>query len=115
MSITNKVQLVGHVGQNPEIKTFGESGKLAKFSLATHESFKSKSGEWVENTTWHNLIAWRNLADRIEKQVQKGSFLLIEGKLVNSDYTDKDGVKRYKTEIEIVSFMLLDKPKQAEN
>lgn len=113
MSITNKVQLVGHVGQDPEIKTFGESGKIAKFSLATNESFKDKSGEWVKNTTWHNLIAWRNLAERIERQVRKGSYLLVEGKLVNSEYTDKDDIKRYKTEIEVESFMTLDKPKSS--
>lgn len=109
MSIRNKVQLVGNVGQTPEIKTFGDSGKLAKFSVATNESYKSKSGEWIENTTWHNLIAWRYVAERVERQVQKGSHVMIEGKLVNRQYTDNNNVKRYITEIEVVTFMLLDK------
>lgn len=109
MSIQNKVLLVGHVGQQPESTTFGESGKLVKFSLATNESYKNKNGEWIENTTWHNLKAWRNIADRIEKQVKKGTHLLIEGKLVNSDYVDKNDVKRLVTEVEVLSFMVLDR------
>lgn len=109
MSITNKVQLVGHVGQNPEIRTFGENGKVASFSLATNENYKNKKGEWVENTTWHNLVGWRFVAERIEKNVQKGSHLLIEGKIQNRDYMDKDNVKRYISEIVIESFMILDK------
>lgn len=109
MSIRNKVQLVGHVGQTPEIKSFGDSGKLARFSLATNENYKNKNGEWIESTTWHNLIGWRQIAERIEKYVEKGSFLMIEGKLVSRDYVDKDNVKRYITEVEVRSFMLLDK------
>ena len=111
MSITNKVQLVGYVGQNPEIKEFGESGKLAKLSIAINENYKNKNGEWVDNTTWHNLIGWGLIADRIEKQIQKGSHVLIEGKLVNREYTDKENVKRYITEVEILSFLVLDKSK----
>ena len=59
MSIRNKVQLVGHVGQTPEIKTFGDSGKLARFSIATNENYKDCNGQWQNNTTWHNLVAWR--------------------------------------------------------
>ena len=109
MSIKNKVQLVGHLGQNPEIKEFGDSGKLAKFSLATSENYKNKEGKWVEQTTWHNLIGWRFVAERIEKYLRKGAYVLIEGKLVNSDYTDKDNVKRYITEVEVQSFLILDK------
>lgn len=109
MSIRNKVQLVGHVGQNPEIKTFGDSGKLARLSVATNESYKNKNGEWIENTSWHSLIAWRNIANRIEKQIQKGAYILIDGKLVNRSYTDNENVKRYITEVEIQNFMILDK------
>lgn len=109
MSIRNKVQLVGHVGQNPEIKTFGASGKLARFSVATNESYKNKNGEWITNTTWHNLIAWRNIAERVELQIQKGTHLMVEGKLINRQYTDSNNVKRYITEIEVQTFMVLDK------
>ena len=114
MNIKNKVQLVGHAGQTPEIKNFGESGKLARFRLATNENYKNKKGEWVENTTWHNLIGWNFIAERIEKQVHKGSYLLIEGKLITRDYTDKDNVKRYITEIDVRSFMVLDKKSSGE-
>ncbi|MDG4950952.1 single-stranded DNA-binding protein [Weeksellaceae bacterium KMM 9724] len=109
MSIKNKVQLVGHVGQNPEIKEFGDSGKLARFSLATNEGYRNKEGQWVEQTSWHNLIGWRFVAERIEKYVQKGAYVMIEGKLVNRDYTDKDNVKRYITEVEVENFLILDK------
>ena len=109
MSIRNKVQLVGHTGQNPEIKSFGESGKLAKFSVATTESYKDSNGEWKETTTWHNITAWGSLADRAERQIHKGSSVLIEGKLVNRDYTGSDNVKRYITEIQAESFLVLDK------
>ena len=109
MSIRNKVQLVGHVGQTPDIKNFGDSGKLARFSLATNEGYRNKNGEWIENTIWHNLVGWKFVAERIEKQVQKGTYVMIEGKLVSRDYTDKDNVKRYITEVEVKSFMVLDK------
>lgn len=109
MSIRNKVQLVGYAGQDPEIKTFGESGKLAKFSVATTESYKDNNGEWKETTTWHNVTAWRSLAERAERQIRKGSYLLIEGKLVNRDYMGADNVKRYITEVQAESFLVLDK------
>ena len=109
MSIKNKVQLVGHVGQNPEFKVFGDSGKLARFSLATNESYRNKEGQWIEQATWHNLIGWGFVAERIEKYVQKGAYVMIEGKLVNRDYTDKDNVKRYITEVEVENFLILDK------
>lgn len=114
MSIKNKVQLVGHVGQDPEIRTFGDSGKLAKFSVATNESYQNRNGEWQETTTWHNLIAWRIQADKVEKYIKKGAYVLIEGKLVNRDYTGQDNIKRYITEIDVQRFMLLDK-KTADN
>ncbi|PIE50568.1 MAG: single-stranded DNA-binding protein [Flavobacteriales bacterium] len=109
MSIKNKVQLVGHVGQAPELKTFGDSGKLAKFSLATNESYKDKNGQWVENTVWHKLVAWNNVADLIEKHIEKGTYVLIEGKLTHRTYTDKENIKRYITEVEVLKFIKLDK------
>ena len=115
MSIRNKVQLVGHLGQNPEIRTFGESGKLARFSVATNESYKNKQGDWVENTMWHNLVGWRHVADRIEQQLSKGAHVLVEGKLVNRDYLDKDNVKKYITEVEVNSFVVLDKKNSSHN
>lgn len=95
----NKVILIGNVGKDPEVQTMqdGET-KVAKFSLATSESYKNKSGERVTNTEWHNIVAWRGLAKVIESYIKKGSQIYIEGKLTNRSY-EKDGQTRYFTEI----------------
>jgi single-strand DNA-binding protein len=102
----NKVILVGRVGKPAEVRTAGES-KVASFSLATTEKYKdSKTGEWKENTEWHNIVCWRNTAELAEKYVQKGMQLYIEGKLRTRSW-DKDGEKRYVTEIvaEVLQFL----------
>lgn len=111
MSIKNKVQLVGYVGANPEVKEFGDNQKLAKFSIATNENYKNSSGEWVEVTTWHRLTAWRFLAERVESNIVKGSLVMATGKLVNNSWVDKNGEKQYRTEIELINFMLLNNTK----
>lgn len=103
----NKVSLIGHVGQDPEVKTFEGDKKMARFSLATNETYKNKQGERVTDTTWHNIIAWGKLAEIIEKYVKKGSEIAIDGKLVNRSYTDKEGVKRNVTEIHANDVLLL--------
>ena len=103
----NKVTLIGHVGNTPEMKTFDGNKKLARVSIATNESYKNKQGEKVTETTWHNVIAWGPLAERLSKYVQKGAELAIEGKLVNNNYIDKEGVKRYTTEIQMTEMLLL--------
>ena len=98
--------LVGRVGKPAEVRTAGES-KVASFSLATTEKYKdSKTGEWKENTEWHNIVCWRNTAELAEKYVQKGMQLYIEGKLRTRSW-DKDGEKRYVTEIvaEVLQFL----------
>lgn len=97
--LKNRVSLIGHVGGDPEVKAFDSNGKLAKFSLATNESYKNGKGERVTETQWHNVVAWNGLAGFIEKFVKKGSYLVLEGKIVNRSYEDKDGKKRYLTEI----------------
>ncbi len=107
-ALKNKVQLIGHLGMNPEIKNLDGGKKLAKFSIATNESYKNTKGELVKETTWHNLKAWGKTADIIEKYLTKGSEVAIEGKLVNSNYTDKEGVKRYVTEVEVNKMLLLN-------
>lgn len=95
----NKVILIGRCGKPVEVRTAGES-KVATFTLATTEKYKdSKTGEWKENTEWHNIVCWRNTADLAEKYVQKGMLLYIEGKLRTRSWDDKDGNKRYVTEI----------------
>jgi single-strand DNA-binding protein len=106
-ALRNKVQLIGNLGANPEIKDFDKGKKLAKFSLATNESYKNASGELVKETQWHSLVAWGKTAELIEKLLKKGSEIAVEGKLINRNYTDKEGVKRYITEIEVNEFLML--------
>jgi single-strand DNA-binding protein len=98
-TLRNKVQLIGNLGNNPEIITLESGKKLAKFSVATNETFKNSEGEKVQNTEWHNIVAWNKTADIIEKYLEKGSEIAIEGKLTSRSYDDKDGNKRYITEV----------------
>jgi len=106
-TLRNKVQLIGHVGNDPEIKTFDGGKKLAKLNVATNESYKNEKGEKVEETQWHSLIAWGKTADIIEKYVVKGKEIAIEGKLTHRSYEDKTGEKRYVTEVVIDELILL--------
>ncbi|PJA10008.1 MAG: single-stranded DNA-binding protein [Flavobacteriales bacterium CG_4_10_14_0_2_um_filter_32_8] len=106
-SLRNKVQLIGHLGNNPEIVNLEKGNKLAKFSIATNESYKNSKGETIKETQWHNLIAWGKTAEIIEKYLQKGNEVAIEGKLVNKNYDDKDGNKRYVTEIVVNELLML--------
>ena len=106
-ALKNKVQLIGNLGMAPEIKTLESGRKLAKMSIATNESYKNAKGELVKETQWHNLIAWGKTADIIEKYLKKGSEVAIEGKLINSNYTDKEGVKHYVTEIQVNEVLLI--------
>jgi len=95
----NKVILVGNVGKDPETRYLDENTPVCKFSLATSEVYKNRNGEKVEQTEWHNIVLWRGLAQVAEKYVKKGSQLYIEGRIRNRSYDDKDGIKRYITEI----------------
>ena len=106
-TLRNKVQLIGHVGNDPEIKTFDGGKKLAKLNVATNESYKNDKGEKVEDTQWHSLIAWGKTADIIENYVVKGKEIAIEGKLTHRSYEDKNGEKRYVTEVVIDELLLL--------
>lgn len=108
-AIKNKVQLIGHVGQEPEIKTFDGGKKVASITIATNESYTNNKGEKVENTEWHRITAWGKVADIIEKYVIKGKEIAIEGKLTHRSYDDKDGNKRYITEIVASELLLLGK------
>ncbi len=108
-SLRNKVQLIGNLGNDPEIITLESGKKLAKFSLATNESYKNSEGEKVTQTDWHNLIAWGKTADIIEKYVTKGKEVAIEGKLTSRSYDDKEGQKRYVTEVVVNELLLLGK------
>jgi len=107
-TMKNRVQLIGHVGNDPEVKTF-EGGKVANLNIATNDSYTNKKGEKVEQTEWHRLVAWDKNAEIIEKFVTKGKEIAIEGKLTSRSYDDKDGNKRYITEVVINDIMLLGK------
>ena len=105
----NKVQLIGHVGQDPEIKNFDGGRKLANFSLATNDSYTNSKGEKVDQTEWHRVTAWGKTAEIIEKYVTKGKEIVIDGKLTYRTYDDKEGIKRYLTEIVANEVLLLGK------
>src|ERR1035437_1124397 len=113
-ALRNKVQLIGNIGMAPEVKTLDGGKKLAKMSIATNESYKNAKGEYVKETQWHNLIAWGKTAEVIEKILKKGSEVAVEGKLINRNYTDKEGVKRYITEIEVHELLLIGGNKAAD-
>ncbi len=102
----NKVQLIGHVGQTPEIKNF-DGKKLANLSLATNETYVNQKGEKVEQTTWHRVSAWGKTAEIIEKYVDKGKEIAVEGKLSNRSWEDKEGKKQYLTEVQASSILLM--------
>ena len=106
-NIRNKVTLIGNLGNAPEIKSFDNNRKLARIAIATNEFYKNQKGERVKETTWHTVVMWSPLADIAEKLLKKGSEVAIEGKLVNRNYTDKEGVKRYITEIQANEMVLL--------
>ena len=109
MSGVNKVILVGHLGKDPEIRHLEGNTSVATFSLATTESYMNKEGKKVEQTEWHNIVAWRGLADIAAKYLQKGKQVYVEGKLRTRSYDDKDGKKRYVTEIFAENLTLLGK------
>jgi single-strand DNA-binding protein len=106
-SLRNKVQLIGNLGQNPEIRTFDNGKAVARFSLATRESYRDAEGKKVTETQWHNLVAWGNLAKLIQKYLIKGSEVAVEGKLTHRIFEDKEGKKRYFTEVVLTDMVML--------
>jgi single-strand DNA-binding protein len=106
-ALKNKVQLIGNVGNAPEVRNTESGKKLIRFSVATNESYRNAKGEKITETQWHNLIAWGKVADIAEKYLAKGTEVAIEGKLMNNNYTDKDGNKKYNTEILVHELLLL--------
>ncbi len=107
-TLRNKVQLIGRLGQDPEIVTFDDGNKLAKFSLATDDSYKDKNGQKVERTDWHNIVVKGGLVKVVESYITKGKEIAIEGKLSSRSYDTKDG-KRYITEIVCSDLVMLSK------
>ena len=111
MAGINKVILIGNLGKDPDIMTFENGVKKASFSLATTESYKDKEGNWVEQTEWHNIVAWRWLA---EKNLIKGDQVYVEGKLKSRSWDDKEGNKRYITEVVADKLLKLTRREQPE-
>ncbi|MFC6877266.1 single-stranded DNA-binding protein [Flavobacterium myungsuense] len=108
-AIKNRVQLIGNVGNDPEIKNLEGGKKLANLTIATNDSYKNDKGEKVEQTEWHRVVAWGKTAEIIEKYVTKGNQVAIEGKLSHRSYEDKNGEKRYITEIVVSDLLMLGK------
>lgn len=106
-NLRNKVQLIGNLGQAPEIINFENGNKLAKIRLATNEGYKNQKGEYVDTVQWHNAIAWGKQAELFEKYTKKGQEVAIEGKLVTRSYETKEGEKRTNTEVQISEILLL--------
>ncbi|WP_436515817.1 single-stranded DNA-binding protein [Ekhidna sp. To15] len=106
--LKNSVQLIGRLGNDPEVRTFDSGKKMASFSLATNETYRNNEGEKVEDTQWHNVVAWGKKVEVIENYLKKGSEIAMEGKLINRSY-DKDGEKKYITEISLNELLMIGK------
>jgi len=104
-TLKNSVRLVGNLGMDPEVKSFENDRKLAKIAIATNETYKNDKGEKVTDTQWHNLVLWGAQAKLAEQILRKGDEIAIEGKLASRSYVDKDGIKRYVTEVVVNDFL----------
>jgi single-strand DNA-binding protein len=111
----NKVLLIGNVGKDPDIRYLDSGVAIARFPLATSETYKNREGEKVTTTEWHNIVLWRGLAEVAEKYVKKGSQLFIEGRIRTRSYDDKDGNKKYVTEIVADTMQMLGKKSDSES
>ncbi|MEM6723074.1 MAG: single-stranded DNA-binding protein [Bacteroidota bacterium] len=109
MSNLNKVMLIGRLGQNPDIRHLEIGAAVGKFSIATTESYKDKQGNWQDQTEWHDIVVWRALAERAEKQLKKGSLVYIEGKLTHRKWEDQNGNNRKTTEVVAALFRSLER------
>ena len=108
-NLSNHVHLVGHLGKDVETIEVGNGRKLAKATMATNYSFKNSEGEWVKNTDWHQLVAWGRTAELMQTHAMKGTELCVTGRLSNRTYEDKDGVKKYITEVVVNEFKAFKK------
>jgi single-strand DNA-binding protein len=106
-SLSNTVNLIGKLGMDPEVKSMSSGSKMARFSLATSDTYKNQKGEKVTDTQWHNIVIWGNLVDVAEKYLKKGNQIAVEGRLVNRIWEDKDGNKKHNTEIVVNDLLML--------
>ena len=112
-TIRNQVQLIGHLGRDPELTSFDSGSKLTRFSLATSDYYK-KNGEKVKDTQWHNLVAWGKIGENISSLLKKGSHVAVSGKLKHRKYEDKEGVTKYASEVLVNDFVLLDRKEKGD-
>lgn len=108
-SMRNRVQLIGRLGNNPEVKTFDSGRKMAKFSLATNDFYTDKNGNKTESTEWHNIVAWGKTAELVENYLTKGKEVAVVGKLTYNQYETDKGEKRYFTQINVNEVQLMEK------
>lgn len=106
-ALKNKVQLIGNLGMNPEVRELENGNALAKFAMATNESYVNKEGERITDTQWHNIVAWGKTAELMGQLLAKGKEVMVEGKLTSRSYEDKEGNKRYITEVVANEFLVL--------
>lgn len=106
-TLRNRVQLIGNLGQDPEIKTLESGKQVVNFTLATHEDYKNADGQKVSEATWHNIVAWNGIAKIAAQYLKKGSEVVVEGRLSYRTYTDKNGMTKYVTEIILTDILLL--------
>ncbi len=109
--MVNRVILIGNLGRDPEIRHLESGAAVAKFSMATTESYKDRAGEWQEQTEWHDIVVWRSLAERAESQLKKGYRVYLEGKLTHRSWQDQEGNNRKTTEVVGSYFRLVSKPR----
>ena len=107
-ALRNKVQLIGNLGGDPDVRILEKGKKMARFSLATHDSFRSSGGDRITETQWHTIVAWGKVAELVEQNLSKGTEVIIDGRLINRHYTDKEGNKRYVTEVHINEILMLE-------
>lgn len=108
-ALRNKVQLIGHLGQDPEIVDLDSGKKLVRFSIATNEVYRDGNGDKVTDTQWHNVVAWGKTADIVAQYLSKGNEVAVEGKLIHRTYESKEGEKRYVTEVRCNELLMLSK------
>ncbi len=106
-ALRNRVQLIGNLGHDPEVRETASGKKLVTFSVATNESYQNSNGEKVTETQWHHVVAWGKVADVAQKYLNKGTEVVLEGKLINRNYTDKEGVKKNVTEVQVNDLLLV--------
>jgi len=110
-SLRNRAFLIGNLGQDPEIKTRENGKKVTHFTLATHDGYKNADGQKIEETTWHNIVAWNGLAETASRFLRKGREVAVEGRIVYRTYEDKKGVTKYITEIVLNEILFLNSSK----